>query len=110
MTNRELDAQVAEKVMGWKKLGEWRYSWENAEGTHVWLPLFGKEMSAAWLVVEKMREQDYDVTIAVRPKLEYGCRIAPRCEFNTPSVIFKSAPTAPEAICLAALKAVENGV
>lgn len=62
----------------------------------------------AWKVVEKMRQDGYDVDVTARPKLEYGCRIAPRGEFNTPLVVFEAAETAPLAICRAALKAVSQ--
>ena len=121
---RELDALIAEKVMGW----EWRKTSLNDEqkvlvmgnynplddSTDFWwgddvmklVPYYSRDIAAAWQVVEKMREEGLDIDITVRPKIEYGCRVAPRGECNTDNVVFLASTTAPLAICRAALKAV----
>lgn len=64
MTDRELDALVAEKVMGWKIEGRpIRLSGGHfddvripADGTVKMLPSYSTDIAAAWQVVEKVRE------------------------------------------------------
>jgi hypothetical protein len=143
---RELDALIAEKVMGWKAEELKRGSifgseerdlppgtfhfydgQENFKGEIVgvakfdkatgepipaypWCYLFGlpkysEDLEPAMQVALKIMATGKDVDISMRPGWEHGCRISPRGEFNTPNVVFKTAPTVPHAICLAAAKA-----
>jgi len=123
----ELAAEVAEKVMGWKLMSDG--SWLN-DGNYMpsgWSP--PTDISAAFEVVEKIRNtklKDNHVfqvdfhnwntwdkkwmvgfhvscsradNIGFCPHLEFGVRL---------DSFISSAPTAPHAICLAALKAVEK--
>jgi hypothetical protein len=109
--NRQLDALVAEHVMGWKKsnhLGSviyegkvWAYdmSPDDASESYVneeHLPRFSTSIADAWLVVEKMAERSSDWSVCE------GITAA----FLTDEWHDVTADTAPEAICLAALKAV----
>lgn len=66
-------------------------------------PWYSTSIDAAWIVVEKFRSVGFEVDVTARPDLQYGCRIAPKGEWNTCRVSFRSADTAPLAICLAAL-------
>ena len=104
LEGRELAAQVAERVMKWEHLaGD---TWVDREQNQVH-PNFrpDKHISAAWLVVEKTDlldgyslEKDGDEYVFGHYG-EYG--------FD-PWTEFVRAPTAPLAICRAALKAVET--
>lgn len=95
---RDLDAFIAEKVMG-----------EKNDGTlHLWVPRYSLSMDAAWEVVEKLT-----VTTKQWLRLEQhptGCTAT----FELSGAGDKDAEwsaeaiTAPHAICLAALKAVDK--
>ncbi len=66
-------------------------------------PKYSTDMNAAWLVVEHFRNQRFDVHVASAP-LQYDVLIASRrWEWKR---FEASAESAPEAICLAALRAV----
>jgi hypothetical protein len=111
---RELDAVIAEKVMGWTRL-----SHPYGEQTHktldgrtiladflsapdgMKLPHYSTDISAAWEVVEKLRELGWYLAIHSDPKRGYFATI-PRADG-----IQIESETAPHAICLAALKAKE---
>lgn len=114
MTNAELNALAAEKVMEWTLVngfgrGLWQV-WTSAEGTKAeyrateWNPAEG--IACAWMLVEKMREREFDVTIDAKPYFQYGCRVAPRNSFNLPDVSFCAENWAPLAITKAVLMAV----
>lgn len=118
---RELDALVAEKVMGWHIVTDFdlrppEKHWNNAKG-YVCLVAGnklndGREMKGfspstdiadAWKVVEKMRERGLDVYLRFVSTWT--------AEFDSVSGDvngFADADTAPLAICLAALKAVQS--
>ena len=85
---RKLDAKVAERVMGYGKLADWH-----------WRPAFSSTIKHAWLVLEVMRERS-------RVQLTYDGMLW-ICHFFDLSAK-ASSETLPEAICLAALKAVED--
>lgn len=140
MSPRERDALVAEKVMGWKryaavsrgnrvvviaeKLGDcWHIhsrsqrdpgTWEATDDplTETWnLKRYTTSISAAWEVVEKMREEGLLFEIGSRVSegwyamtMHADYRSCPECDgpYDLP---YWHAPTAPEAICLAALRA-----
>ena len=110
---RELDAKMAADVMGWKRgssfgIGDddrwWLYigngKWEQKGGTGFYP---STRMADAWLVVEKLGK-NFDVS---------RCRVFQEIEAWFWEASFHNGPdaqadTAPLAICLAALKAVEN--
>jgi len=103
---RELDALVAEKVMGWKKvkwLGD--YDWRDKDGeqpytVRAWNP--STDIVAAWQVVEKMEEIGY--SILAHNVIPNSDAVVWRVKFSQSETITEF--TAPLAICLAALRAV----
>lgn len=127
MTDRELDAAVAEKVMGhtirWTNhevpmpfLGPWRTTHMPGECPR-WVadmcPFYSTDIAAAWEVVEKMRERE---PLVRTDGNEWACvmhasddpndqslsELTRSCERNR---LMTRAPTATRAICLAALRA-----
>lgn len=110
MTNREIDALVAEKVMGWQKEpmhladdeGNSLVRWfgPNRQLHLGLLPEFSTDIAVAWLVVEKMRDHCFTLTreriCSDRPIDGYYAVIGATGQW---------AETAPRAICLAVLKA-----
>ena len=124
---RELDALVAEKVMGWHRVHDGlneRWADVNGYGAYVnrgdgtpppgmfWSP--STDIAAAWQVVEHMRLRwDHGNSTTdfwtIKDCGPSGWRV--EIEFcpdhDAPIVIYaETPPTAPLAICLAALKAV----
>jgi len=103
---RELDALVAEKVMGWKKLNDTGLSWRSPDEGFSNLPYFSTDISAAWQVVEKMRETRW---IEVHSTIdgEWAAFYTPigTTDMNQAIHEYAKASTAPLAICRAALKA-----
>jgi len=113
---RELDALIAEKVMGWhnneanpSQPGMWGINDYREDGTPVLMPDFpaySEDIAAAWEVVEKIKRNgfklqfDYDTWIAYWSHEDFLCGSEEALE------PFGRADTAPHAICLAALKAV----
>lgn len=126
MTDRELDALVAEKVMGM-----WREPW-NDEPDHWWqrhsdgtskmhasvkllgawtchsnsLPKFSTKLDAAWLVVEEMRRKGWATGIealVVEPGPSYYAVVCGRG--SSDGAIHVRDESAPRAICIAALRA-----
>lgn len=119
---RELDALVAEKVMGWKK-DRVRVGRNSGDGTTFWtidalrfgdrihalephdqplnvpgLPPYSTDIAAAWEVVDNMRARNLEFEISSAPhRLPWLAKFGRRAE---------PAPTPAHAICLAALKAV----
>jgi hypothetical protein len=99
---RELDALVAEKVMGWKvkhmDVYGWMYSlpdrnrWTN-------VPHFSSNIADAWQVVEKARKDFGFIDI-----LPYGSGYETVVRTLNGDIHTK-VETAPHAICLAALRA-----
>jgi len=115
----ELDALVAEKVMGWRK----RYPndpqlvwyWADATGLferakQTWRP--STSIAAAWDVVERMRQLGWTVSLLNRNRKEDQTEFW-YCDFRPHTAIVPQdslwvdhIPTAPYAICLAALRVV----
>jgi hypothetical protein len=101
---RELDAEVATHVFGWRDC-EWDgWSWLGTlpDGTERWpIPAYSTEISAAWQVLA-----GWSVTLAHAEGLRWHCRLM-RCtregEWQNGE---GHADTAPMAICKAALAAV----
>jgi len=122
MTDRELDALVAEHVMGWTDV---HHDTESEEwfgtpiGTNCAFPIpdHSGRISSAWRVVEKMQENtanDDHLQIRHRGHGIYLACFAPLPEMHwlpdNPPPQAVQALTAPRAICLAALKAVSAEV
>ncbi len=92
---RELDALIAEKVMDDMLAGI------RLDGSPMFddIPHYSTQIADAWLVVEKLKEEfDFDISYSKQGWTMYVYN-------DTYSGIY--ADTAPLAICLAALKAVE---
>ena len=123
---RELDAAVAERVMGWfivpsvvindtdRGKSWWRESFgdplDPGSGTfqHTSPPCFSTNIAAAFQVVEKMRE-----TCSVDIEMVAGCTTANGVFITTPGAgdactAYDWAETLPLAICRAALKALDG--
>lgn len=109
---RELDALVAEKVMGWEVDRSanrliWLFVAPNGKRGDITIcPPYSTDIAAAWQVVERMNSDWSGV----------GYRFASGFHFyldmerpnNLNSLSFSSAADAARLICLAALKAVEG--
>lgn len=108
LAGRELDARVAEKVMGWKpETFEGQPWWRDAEGCP-WasceVPRYSTSIAAAWQVVEKLG----GYALMERMSTSGLWLVA----FGTSGARTNSesyGETAPLAICLAALAAMEGG-
>lgn len=108
---RELDALVAEKVMGWTKLeGRWARIFPGVEGDTICanldgsIPSYSTDIAAAWQVVVEKFVNDgfrihYDINYGVERRTGWSVVI-------NGIVYHEFSNTAPLAICLAALKAV----
>lgn len=118
MTDRELDALVAEKVMGWEctikmnELGEEYTEWSNGKGGHLsdWgelrmtdvAPKYSTDIAAAWEVVEKL-----DLLVPTRFLVrDVDGWVVANYDEDLRREDGIVADTAPRAICLAALKVV----
>ena len=97
---RELDAAVAEKVM---KLSYILFDGTDKDAEEL-IPAYSTDISPAWQVVEKMEKHKYYFAIYNLIDAEIWA-----CRFGNQQGEFEGrADTAPEAICLAALKAVDS--
>ena len=104
---RDLDAEIAEKVMGWTFVTfpdgacpEIKH-WHAADGAHVSLRPFSTSIADAWQVVEKMNDErawSFEMERVGGEDQETGVRFGGNSGFVY-------AQTAPLAICLAALAA-----
>lgn len=109
---RELDALVAEKVMGWKRYGRRNSgTWTAPGGFNAsagsW-PTYSTDIAAAWEVVEAMQKKAWvtevsaDCFVDGRP-----AGFTAHCWYDDDSRHYATADTAPLAICRAALQAME---
>ena len=105
-TKREIDRLIAERVMGWTNLYAQgaRFGTSPKGKSHSIIPPYSTDMSAAWEVVEKLRQSGYQGKLDwATPELGYECYFwsssLPPNEMQCPRT-----QTAPLAICLAALK------
>lgn len=122
---RELDLLIAEKIMGWKRLGrvpkqtflQADHVYRNEHGQYVEpesIPSFSGDIAAAWRVVEHMRENGYTLNLFVHANDEdenvHRTAVATFIYDHRPKMIrgrsFKyRSPSAALAICVAALRA-----
>jgi len=131
---REMDALVAEKVMGrevtanvggFERGSGWHDDYgftrsrhprnppytfgdklEESNANYERVPFYSTNISAAWEVVEKMRERALCVTLEWTITDGWDFSITPH-DFPYEFCIKENASSIPLAICLAALKAVE---
>ena len=125
--SREIDRLVAEHVMGYSvyhydkdyakncyyMLMDGEFSpflvneGERQTETEAWddAPMFSQDIAAAWMVVEKMRQIGYSITLMGQTGTFYTVYI---CSWHAPDTqqARQDAPTAPLTICMAALKVV----
>jgi len=129
----ELDAEIARVVMGWKKTEHYleegichsnfrSRAWDTGDGGLIaeeYIPKYSTDIAAAWEVVERIAQIDpkCDVQIElVQDSMalpdKWFCSLMDHddknVKFANPNAEAASAISAPHAICLAALKAVEN--
>jgi hypothetical protein len=106
---RELDALIAERVMGWRQTLFSNFPDQleppDEPGKARSVPHYSTDIAAAWLVVEKMRLTHW-VEVLVYPELVF-VRAGRLGDTHKVKVIRNEAATSPLAICLAALKALE---
>ncbi len=125
---RELDALIAERVMGFIRIDitindeqkplvtkEWLDEWDGELSDAYWwgrdiyqsVPHYSTQIADAWLVVEKLRSESIAMVVST-----YGAREYSSCHFLYKGVCSETywAATAPLAICLAALKAMSEDV
>jgi len=105
---REIDRLIAEQVMGWTNLSVagTRFGTTPEGKSHSIVPQYSTDLSAAWEVVEKLRQVGYQGGINWSDsEPEYECAFG---SSNVPPHERQScrAETASLAICLAALQIV----
>lgn len=93
---RELDSLVAEKVMKvpFRRRGIWHKN-------PIRCPHYSTDIAAAWAAVEKLGPPEWVTLIYSKTDKYWECSLNSDAEFST-------APTAPLAICRAALAAVQS--
>lgn len=99
---RELDALIAEKVMGWE---------DNMRGLMAYaiVPNYSTDIAAAWKVIEELRKDQKALLISQAyqgPYWEYLSKVEWNDSLKGYRFEFATSISAPHAICLAALKAV----
>lgn len=110
---RELDALIAEKVMGFETVN-FKSSdpheiivTKDAEGNmRMAVPFYSTDIAAAWEVVEKLRDT-WAIELHGRDGA-WSCLVEEGDEVTAHFIAIAEADTAPLAICLAALKVVEK--
>ena len=110
----ELDTLVAENVMGWEDQGDGKYYWVPegyigvCEGSpfmcqKVNVPKFSTDISAAWEVLKRLHTLGLSSSISNKFNLESLCTIWTGNEILCEA----KAETAPTAICIAAIRAMD---
>lgn len=103
---RELDALIAEKVMGGKIGAGFYMKWPGENG---WKRIanYSTDIVAAWEVVEKLKSPfHFDLWRAPYRAKEISWSCSFSKSIDARDIVRGDAETAPHAICLAALKAV----
>ncbi len=127
---RELDALIAEKVMGWTR-NQWKGMLEKTDfcvlcgitcragnhpriehdfcrtGKSIVAPEYSTSIADAWLVVEKMQSNAWAANVLTHEADDNMCEFWKLNDLNFPVCVNHQA-SVPLAICLAALKAVEE--
>lgn len=104
---RELDAWIAEHVMGWKLRTPYPDRWLNSEGMTQSLPHYSTDIYTAWDLLDKLSESNFLIETRTYMKQPWQSQVlilkSPESEW-----IVAVGETMPHAICLAAMKAIEN--
>lgn len=111
ITLRDLDRLIAERVMGWTNLSVTgsRFGTTPDGKPHRIIPQYSTEISAAWEIVEKLKLSGYQGGLEwAKPEAGYNCAFGASLPLDEKQ--FSWAETAPLAICLAALKAMEVSI
>ena len=116
---REMDALVAERVMGWRVMAEYEpgvikclVDGNQCEVNPPEFPRYSTDIAAAWEVVMELLHRGFSTAIESEDRGAHWFRIsggeAPEgpCYLPNGEVCCSSLVSAPHAICLAALKAV----
>lgn len=93
---RELDALVAEKVMGW-------VPGAGFESAHYWA--FSTDIREAWQVIDRMAADNMSVSVHNRAYGPWACWVGQRLGSSDEQIAFERGETAALAICRAALAA-----
>ena len=115
---RPLNKLIAEKVMGWRGL-EWLEASCDVIGIRIYSGWYGEgpngeshlrhsfctDISAAWLVVVRLNDLGYNVSVTRYTNTLSGCRLQKRRSGQVTEVEEVDGTTEPLAICLAAAKA-----
>jgi hypothetical protein len=110
MTDHELNRVVDKEVIGYPHANK-RWVLDEYNGVRTSrqeyreIPRYCTDIAAAWQVVEKMRECGWSVTIGQHIDLSWRCKFT---DDETLIEIIAQGDTAPRAICLAALEAIEE--
>ncbi len=112
MDLRQIDALVAEHVMGWRSCGDcWALELARVQKKHTWKPSI--DIAAAWEAFEYIgggysvcdKWVDFSPMLEIR-RIDSPSHAEWRCTIDTDEGRYESVGhTAPLAICLAALKA-----
>jgi hypothetical protein len=109
---RELDALIAEKVMGLSVIEPLRLYYRHPTMVTNEIPDYSTDIAAAWQVVEKIkaqikpgRKERRDFTVMF---VDGEWLVGWSLEFGGGMEGMSAAATAPHAICLAALKAINS--
>ncbi len=119
---RELDALVAEKVMGWERCSSpmqsrddprllgWDTGNPNIYGTQI-LPCFSTDIKGVWYVVEKLRDSGDWCCITIESDYAYlwAVKMTPHLSKDHRPTVIVEDEDLPVAICRAALMAVGEG-
>ena len=104
---REMDALVAEKVMGWIRYNDsqgWPSGAKHTGNRRRSYPRYSTDIAAAWEVVEKLLRDNGELVVAIQSDdHDWVCTIR---DDPLNIVGYSRSPTAPLAICRAALMTV----
>lgn len=105
---RELDAAVHDRVMGWGArlhAAKDQREYEQLREELGMCPEYSSDIAAAWEIVEKLRRSGFLFYLETEPRCSDLFAYFRRPGDPSDRI---SAPTAPHAICLAALRATED--
>ncbi len=107
--DRELDARVAENIMGWTEInpsvsgrGQKYFGMSPGCYTPKQIPHYSSDISAAWNVIQSQKWESWSMRWDAEEKMYY-CQIQ-----HHGNKFIGFAETAPEAVCVAALTATGN--